>query len=155
QWRQTSVIERANRLLAWYADMKAHSEALARLMTWEQGKPISEARAEVDYAASFIRWFAEEARRTTGVTIPPENPTSRIVTIAEPVGVVAIITPWNFPLAMITRKVAAALAAGCTTLVCPARETPFSALALAILTERAGLEDRKSTRLNSSHVSIS
>lgn len=138
-WRRSSVIERADRLLAWYEGMLANHEALARLMTWEQGKPINEARGEVSYAASFIRWFAEEGRRTTGVTIPPDDPTYMIGTVAEPVGVVAVITPWNFPLAMITRKVAAALAAGCTTIVCPAGETPFSALALAALAEDAGL----------------
>lgn len=138
-WRRTSVVERAERLLAWYDGMHAHREQLARLMTREQGKPIAEARGEVDYAASFIRWFAEEGRRTTGVTIPPEDPGRTIGTVLEPVGVVAVITPWNFPLAMITRKVAAALAAGCTTLVCPANETPFSALALAALAEDAGL----------------
>lgn len=139
-WRQTSVLERADRLLAWYEGMRSHQETLARLMTWEQGKPINEARGEVDYAASFIRWFAEEARRATGVTIPPANPIYMIGTVAEPLGVVAMITPWNFPLAMITRKAAAALAAGCTTLVCPATETPFSALALATLAEQAGLD---------------
>lgn len=140
-WRRTSVVERADRLLAWYEGMRANHESLAHLMTWEQGKPLDEARGEVQYAASFIRWFAEEGRRTTGVTIPPDDPSKVIGTIAEPVGVVAVITPWNFPLAMITRKVAAALAAGCTTLVCPAMETPFSALALAALAEEAGLDN--------------
>lgn len=139
-WRRTSVVERADRLLAWYEGMQANLEALARLMTWEQGKPIAEARGEAEYAASFIRWFAEEGRRTYGTTIPPEDPNGAIGTLAEPVGVVGIITPWNFPLAMITRKVAAALAAGCTTLLCPAGETPFSALALAALAEEAGLD---------------
>lgn len=140
-WRRTSVIERADRLTAWHEGMLANQEALARLMTWEQGKPIGEARGEVEYAASFLRWFAEEGRRTTGVTIPPADRSNMIGTVMEPVGVVAIITPWNFPLAMITRKVAAALAAGCTTLVCPAGETPFSALALATLADDAGLNN--------------
>jgi len=138
-WRETSVLERADRLMAWYDGMNEHAEELARLMTWEQGKPIGEARGEVAYAASFLRWFAEEGRRSTGATIPPENPDVAIGTIREPVGVAAIITPWNFPLAMITRKAAAALAAGCTTLVKPANQTPYCALALAVLAERAGL----------------
>lgn len=140
QWRETSALERADKLLAWYEGMREQREALARLMTREQGKPIAEARAEVDYAASFFRWFAEEARRADGTVIPAEKPDVALGTVHEPVGVIAIITPWNFPLAMITRKVAAALAAGCTTLVNPASETPFSALALAQLAERAGLD---------------
>ena len=138
-WRCTSGVERADKLLAWYEGMHEHAEALARLMTLEQGKPLAEARGEVDYAASFLRWFAEEARRATGETLPPEDPAFAIGTTRQPVGVAAIITPWNFPLAMITRKVGAALAAGCTTLVNPASQTPFSALALAVLAERAGL----------------
>src|SRR5699024_1747031 len=140
RWREYSVTERADRLLAWYEGMRNNREALARLMTLEQGKPLGEARGEVDYAASFIRWFAEEGRRTTGITIPPSDPANMISTVLEPIGVVAMITPWNFPLAMITRKAAAALAAGCTTLVCPANETPFSALALAALAAEAGLD---------------
>ncbi|MDN5939327.1 MAG: NAD-dependent succinate-semialdehyde dehydrogenase [Salinisphaera sp.] len=138
-WRETSVVERADKLLAWYRGMHDNAEELARLMTLEQGKPIAEARAEVDYAASFIRWFAEQARRTNGTTIPAEDPGTAVGTLLEPIGVVAIITPWNFPLAMITRKAAAALAAGCTTLVNPANQTPFCALALAALAEEAGL----------------
>ena len=140
-WRHTSAVERADKLLAWHAGMQEHAEALARLMTWEQGKPISEARGEVDYAASFLRWFAEEGRRALGANLPSEDPTVALGTIKEPVGVVAVITPWNFPLAMITRKVAAALAAGCTTLVNPANQTPFCALALAVLAEQAGLNN--------------
>lgn len=139
QWRDRPVGERADKLLAWYRAMLDNSEVLAELMTREQGKPIAEARGEVAYAASFLRWFAEEARRTTGATIPPEDPTVSIGTLREPMGVVAVITPWNFPLAMITRKVGAAIAAGCTTLVNPASETPFCALALAVLAEQAGL----------------
>ncbi len=139
-WRESPVGERADKLLAWYRAMLDNREALAELMTREQGKPIAEARGEVEYAASFLRWFAEEARRTTGATIPPEDPSVSIGTLREPVGVVAVITPWNFPLAMITRKVGAAIAAGCTTLVNPASETPFCALALAVLAEQAGLD---------------
>lgn len=140
-WRETSVVERADTLLAWYQGMHDNAEELARLMTSEQGKPIAEARGEVDYAASFIRWFAEEARRTYGTGIPAEDPTTAVGTLKEPVGVAAIITPWNFPLAMITRKVAAALAAGCTTVLNPATQTPFCALALAQLAEEAGLDN--------------
>ncbi|MBZ9567248.1 NAD-dependent succinate-semialdehyde dehydrogenase [Modicisalibacter tunisiensis] len=138
-WRDTSPLERADTLLAWYRGMTEHREALARLMTREQGKPLAEARGEVDYAASFFRWFAEQARRADGETIPADRPDVALGTVQEPVGVAAVITPWNFPLAMITRKVGAALAAGCTTLVNPATQTPFSALALAVLAERAGL----------------
>lgn len=138
-WRYSPVGERADKLLAWYRGMLDNREELARLMTREQGKPIAESRGEVDYAASFLRWFAEEARRTFGATIPPEDPTVSIGTLREPMGVVAVITPWNFPLAMITRKVGAAIAAGCTTLVNPASETAFCALALAALAEEAGL----------------
>jgi len=138
QWRYRPAIERADKLMAWYHGMQDNAEALARLMTLEQGKPIAEARGEVEYAASFLRWFSEQARRATGETIPADDPAFSLGTTQEPVGVAAVITPWNFPLAMITRKVAAALAAGCTTLVNPARQTPFCALALAVLAERAG-----------------
>src|SRR5699024_1641968 len=99
-WRDTSVVERADKLLAWHQGMLDHAEELARLMTLEQGKPIGEARDEVSYAASFLRWFAEQGRRAYGAAIPPENPTTAVGTILEPVGVAAIITPWNFPLAM-------------------------------------------------------
>jgi len=139
RWRARPVRERADCLLAWHNAMQDNREALAGLMTLEQGKPIAEARGEVDYAASFLRWFAEESRRTFGATIPPEDPTFALGTLLEPVGVVAIITPWNFPLAMITRKVAAALGAGCSTLVNPADETPLCALALAELAQQCGL----------------
>jgi succinate-semialdehyde dehydrogenase/glutarate-semialdehyde dehydrogenase len=117
----------------------AGQEDLARLLTLEQGKPIVESRGEVAYGAAFIEWFAEEGRRVYGDTIPSHAPGKRIVVIKEPVGVVGCITPWNFPVAMITRKVAPALAAGCTVIVKPASQTPFSALALAVLAERAGL----------------
>lgn len=139
QWSQTAAVERADRLMAWYRAMHDNHEALARLMTREQGKPIADAREEVTYAASFLRWFAEEGRRSLGVRIPAENPDDVLGTVEEPIGIAAIITPWNFPLAMITRKAAAALAAGCSVIVKPAMETPFSALALAVLAEKAGL----------------
>src|SRR5437762_3539842 len=119
--------------------MMAAQEDLAQLMTAEQGKPLVESRAEVAYGASFIEWFAEEGKRTYGDTIPSHASDKRIVVIKEPVGVVGCITPWNFPIAMITRKVGPALAAGCTVVAKPASQTPFSALALAALAERAGL----------------
>src|SRR5204863_7656233 len=112
---------------------------LARLMTIEQGKPLTESRAEVAYAASFLEWFGEEAKRVYGDTIPGHQSDKRILAIKQPIGVVACITPWNFPLAMITRKAAPAIAAGCTVVLKPASQTPFSALALAELGERAGL----------------
>ena len=114
------------------------SQDLARLMVLEQGKTLDEARGEIDYGASFVRWFAEEARRAYGETIPSHIPNAHLATIREPIGVAALITPWNFPNAMVTRKAAAALAIGCTVVVKPAGETPFSALALAELAERAG-----------------
>ena len=119
--------------------MLANQDDLARLMTIEQGKPISESRGEVAYAASFLEWFGEEAKRVYGDTIPAHQPDKRIVVIKEPVGVVACITPWNFPLAMITRKAGPAIASGCTVVLKPASQTPFSALALAELAERAGV----------------
>jgi succinate-semialdehyde dehydrogenase/glutarate-semialdehyde dehydrogenase len=119
--------------------MLAHTEDLARLMTAEQGKPLDEARGEVAYGASFIDWFAEEGRRVYGDVIPTQEAGRRILVLKQPVGVCAAITPWNFPIAMITRKAGAALAAGCTLVVKPAEQTPLSALALAVLAERAGL----------------
>jgi succinate-semialdehyde dehydrogenase / glutarate-semialdehyde dehydrogenase len=119
--------------------MMASQEDLARLMTIEQGKPLSESRGEVAYAAAFLEWFGEEAKRVYGDTIPPHQADKRIVVIKQPIGVVACITPWNFPLAMITRKAGPALGAGCTVVLKPASQTPFSALALAELGERAGL----------------
>src|SRR5690554_8143008 len=117
----------------------ANQTALAEIMTLEQGKPLAEAKGEIAYAASFIEWYAEEAKRNYGETIPGPNHTTRIVVTREPVGVCAAITPWNFPAAMITRKVAPALAAGCTIIVKPAAETPLSAFALAILANEAGI----------------
>ena len=138
-WRATTAKERATMLRKWYALMSEHREDLAILMTAEEGKPLIEARGEITYAASFIEWFAEEAKRVYGETIPATQDNRRIVVLRQPVGVCAAITPWNFPSAMITRKVAPALAAGCTMVVKPASATPFSALALAELAERAGI----------------
>ncbi|MEQ6890005.1 NAD-dependent succinate-semialdehyde dehydrogenase [Halomonas sp. CS7] len=138
-WRALRADERCERLLAWYDLLQANREDLALLMTLEQGKPLPDARGEVEYGASFVRWFAEEGKRTFGETIPSHIPNAALGTLKEPVGIAALITPWNFPLAMITRKAAAAMAAGCTVIVKPAGETPFSALALAELAERAGI----------------
>ncbi|MBS9402831.1 NAD-dependent succinate-semialdehyde dehydrogenase [Halomonas sp. TRM85114] len=139
QWRALRADERCERLLAWYDLIQANREDLATIMTLEQGKPLPDSRGEVEYGASFVRWFAEEGKRTFGETIPSHIPNAALGTIKEPVGIAALITPWNFPLAMITRKAAAAMAAGCTVIVKPANETPFSALALAELAERAGI----------------
>ena len=138
-WRRKTGKERAVLLRAWSDLMLAHQEDLARLMTTEQGKVLSESRAEVAYAASFLEWFGEEAKRVYGDTIPGHQADKRIIVIKQPIGVVACITPWNFPLAMITRKAGPALAAGCTVVLKPASQTPFSALALAELAERAGI----------------
>ncbi|KXF83091.1 NAD-dependent succinate-semialdehyde dehydrogenase [Enterovibrio coralii] len=138
-WRALSADNRAAGLMLWHDKIKENREDLARLMVLEQGKTLDEARGEIDYGASFIRWFAEEARRAYGETIPSHIPNAHLATIREPIGVAALITPWNFPSAMITRKAAAALAIGCTVIVKPAEETPFSALALAELAERAGI----------------
>lgn len=139
QWQGTVAAERATILRRWYALMLEHQEDLARLMTAEQGKPIAEARGEIAYAASFIEWFAEQARRITGEIIQPHQADKRLLVLKQPIGVCVAITPWNFPAAMITRKVAPALAAGCAMVVKPASETPLSALALCVLAERAGL----------------
>ncbi|WP_334164010.1 NAD-dependent succinate-semialdehyde dehydrogenase [Phenylobacterium sp.] len=138
-WSARSARERAVILKAWHRLMLDHTEDLARLMTAEQGKPLAEARGEVAYAASFLEWFAEEARRLYGVTIPGHLPDKRLMVTYGPVGVVGAITPWNFPAAMITRKVGPALAAGCTVVLKPSELTPFSALALAVLAEEAGV----------------
>src|SRR5207344_1060092 len=131
--------ERAAILRKWHDLMMANQEDLALLMTTEQGKPLTESRGEIEYAASFIEWFAEEAKRIYGDTIPAHQADKRIVVIKEPIGVCVAITPWNFPAAMITRKAGAALAAGCPMILKPASATPFSALALAELAERAGV----------------
>lgn len=138
-WRALTAQERADLLLKWHDLMLEHQQDLAMLMTYEQGKPLKEAAGEIAYAASFLRWFAEEARRVYGETIPAAKANQRIVVTKQPVGVVGAITPWNFPAAMITRKAGAALAAGCTIVVKPASQTPFSATALALLAERAGI----------------
>ena len=138
-WRAKTAKERANILRRWYELMIENQDDLAVIMTTEQGKALAEARGEVVYAGSFIEWFAEEAKRIYGETIPQHQPDKRIVVIREPVGVCAAITPWNFPAAMITRKAGPALAAGCTMVIKPASQTPYSALALAELAERAGI----------------
>ena len=137
-WRAKTAKERANTLRKWFNLMMENTEDLARLMTAEQGKPLAESKGEIGYAAAFIEWFAEEAKRIYGDTIPQHGADKRIVVIKEPIGVVAAITPWNFPSAMITRKCAPALAAGCPVVIKPATATPFSALALAELAHRAG-----------------
>jgi len=138
-WRAKTAKERAAILRKWFELMMANVEDLAVLMTVEQGKPLTESRGEVAYGASFIEWFAEEAKRVYGDTIPAQSPDRRIVVIKEPIGVCAAVTPWNFPNAMITRKAGPALAAGCTMVIKPASMTPYSALALCELAERAGI----------------
>lgn len=136
-WQALCAKTRAQRLRRWFELMMTHQEDLARLMTLEQGKPLSEARGEVAYGAAFVEWFAEEAKRVNGEIIPAPSADKRLLVIKQPVGVVAAITPWNFPIAMITRKAAPALAAGCTVVVKPAEATPLCALALAELAHRA------------------
>lgn len=138
-WRELTAKERSQTLRRWFELILENQEDLARLMTLEQGKPLTESRGEIAYAASFIEWFAEEAKRIYGDTIPGHQKDKRIIVIKQPIGVTAAITPWNFPAAMITRKAGPALAAGCTMVVKPASQTPFSALALAELAERAGI----------------
>ncbi|MBB4123242.1 NAD-dependent succinate-semialdehyde dehydrogenase [Martelella radicis] len=138
-WAAKTAKERSVILRRWYELVVENADDLAEILTLEQGKPLAEARGEILYGASFIEWFAEEARRVYGDVIPGHQADKRIVVIKQPVGVVAAITPWNFPNAMITRKVAPALAAGCSIVLKPASQTPFSAIALAVLAERAGL----------------
>lgn len=138
-WRATTAAERAVLLHKWHDLILANAPDLARIMTAEQGKPLAEAEGEVRYGASFIKWYAEEARRICGQTIPAPTTDRRIIVLKEPVGVTVAITPWNFPNAMITRKAAPALAAGCTMVIKPSELTPYSALALAVLAERAGI----------------
>ncbi|TCS38786.1 NAD-dependent succinate-semialdehyde dehydrogenase [Reinekea marinisedimentorum] len=138
-WSAKTANERATLMRAWFNLVMENQDDLGRLLTLEQGKPLAEAKGEIAYGAGFIEWFAEEARRVYGDTIPAPSGDKRIVVIKQPVGVVAAITPWNFPNAMIARKAAAALAAGCTFVVRPATQTPLSALALAELAERAGI----------------
>ena len=139
EWRARPAKERTAIMRRWFELIMASQDDLARLMTLEQGKPLAESRTEVAYGASFIEWFAEEAKRAYGDTIPSHARDKRIVVTKEAIGVVGCITPWNFPIAMITRKVGPALAAGCTVVAKPASQTPFSALALAVLGERAGI----------------
>ena len=138
-WRAKTAKERQAVLRKWFELMMANQADLARLMTLEQGKPLAESKGETAYAASFLEWFGEEAKRVYGETVPQHQNDKRILVLKDPVGVVACITPWNFPLAMITRKAGPAIAAGCTVVLKPASQTPFSALALAELGERAGL----------------
>ncbi|MFK0033662.1 NADP-dependent succinate-semialdehyde dehydrogenase [Pseudomonas monteilii] len=138
-WRALTAKERSAKLRRWFELMIEHQDDLARLMTTEQGKPLAEAKGEIAYAASFIEWFAEEAKRVYGDTIPGHQPDKRLIVIKQPIGVTAAITPWNFPAAMITRKAGPALAAGCTMVLKPASQTPYSALALVELANRAGI----------------
>lgn len=138
EWAALAAPERAERLLRWHALIAEHREELARIMTSEQGKPLREAAGEIDYANSFIQWYAEEGKRVYGETIPASSANKRLFVIKQPVGVAAMITPWNFPASMITRKAAPALAAGCTVVIKPSEETPFTALRLAELAQEAG-----------------
>src|SRR5689334_25083827 len=138
-WSKKTAKERATILRRWFDLMIVHQDDLAVIMTAEQGKPLAESLGEIGYAASFIEWFAEEAKRLYGDVIPGHQADKRILVLRQPIGVVAAITPWNFPAAMITRKAAPALAAGCTFVCKPASQTPYSALAMAELAARAGI----------------
>ncbi|MGE9797778.1 NAD-dependent succinate-semialdehyde dehydrogenase [Acinetobacter baumannii] len=138
-WKKQTALARADVLLAWYNLMLEHKENLAQILTAEQGKPLAEARGEIGYAASFIRWFAEQARRIDGEVLTPTQPNQRLLVIKQAIGVTAAITPWNFPAAMITRKAGPAIAAGCSILVKPAEQTPLTAYALEVLALQAGL----------------
>ncbi len=138
-WAKKTAGERAAVLKAWHRLMIENRDDLAMILTLEQGKPLAEAKGEITYGASFIEWFAEEARRINGEIVPGHQPDKRILVLRQPAGVVAAITPWNFPNAMITRKIGPALAAGCAVVLKPALQTPFSAIAIAVLAERAGL----------------
>ncbi|WP_114417821.1 NADP-dependent succinate-semialdehyde dehydrogenase [Marinospirillum perlucidum] len=140
-WQALTAKERSNILRKWFDLMMEHQDDLGRIMTLEQGKPLPEAKGEIAYAASFVEWFAEQAKRVNGETLPGHQADKRILVIKQAIGVAAAITPWNFPAAMITRKAAPALAAGCAMVVKPAPQTPFSALALAELAKRAGIPD--------------
>jgi succinate-semialdehyde dehydrogenase / glutarate-semialdehyde dehydrogenase len=141
QWRALPAAKRSSLLEAWFTAITETTDDLAKILTVEQGKPLAESRGEISYGAGFVKWFAEEAKRVYGETIPSPTADRRIVVLKEPVGVCAAITPWNFPNAMITRKVAPALAAGCTIVLKPSELTPFSALALAVLAERVGFPE--------------
>jgi len=138
-WRALTAKDRAAKIRRWFELMLEYQDDLAKLMTLEQGKPLAEAKGEISYAASFLEWFAEEAKRVYGDVIPGHQPDKRLIVMKQPIGVTAAITPWNFPAAMITRKAGPALAAGCTMVLKPASQTPFSALALAELSHRAGI----------------
>lgn len=138
-WKKQTALARADVLLAWYNLILEHKENLAQILTAEQGKPLAEARGEIGYAASFIRWFAEQARRIDGEVLTPTLPNQRLLVIKQAIGVTAAITPWNFPAAMITRKAGPAIAAGCSMLVKPAEQTPLTAYALEVLALQAGL----------------
>lgn len=138
-WRALTAKERAIRLQAWFREIMHHQEDLAQIMTAEQGKPLAEARGEIAFAAAYVEWYAEEGKRIYGDVIPSPHADRRLIVTKEPIGVCAAITPWNFPAAMITRKAAPALAAGCTLVLKPASQTPYSALALCVLAERAGI----------------
>ena len=138
-WSKRTAGERSKILRRWFEEIHAHRDELALLLSREQGKPVAEAKGEITYGASFIEWFSEEGKRAYGDVIPSHRSDTRILTLKQPVGVVAAITPWNFPVAMITRKVAPALAVGCTVVIKPAEDTPLCALALAHLAERAGM----------------
>jgi succinate-semialdehyde dehydrogenase/glutarate-semialdehyde dehydrogenase len=138
-WRNETAKERAAIMMKWFHLLHQHADDLARIMTAEQGKPLAEAKGEVTYGASFIEWFAEEAKRVYGETIPTNDNNKRFLVIKQAIGVCAAITPWNFPIAMITRKVAPAIAAGCPVIIKPAEQTPLSALAVAELAQRAGM----------------
>jgi succinate-semialdehyde dehydrogenase/glutarate-semialdehyde dehydrogenase len=144
-WARQPAKQRAQILRRWFDLLMQHQEDLARLMTAEQGKPLAESRGEVAYGAAYVEWFGEEAKRVYGDVIPGPAPDKRVVCIRQPVGVVAAITPWNFPVAMITRKAAPALAAGCSIVIKPASETPLCALALAELAAEAGIPPACST----------
>jgi succinate-semialdehyde dehydrogenase / glutarate-semialdehyde dehydrogenase len=138
-WRALTAKERAICLQAWFREIMHHQEDLAQIMTAEQGKPLAEARGEIAFAAAYVEWYAEEGKRIYGDVIPSPHADRRLIVTKEPIGVCAAITPWNFPAAMITRKAAPALAAGCTLVLKPASQTPYSALALCVLAERAGI----------------
>ncbi|NWC81536.1 NAD-dependent succinate-semialdehyde dehydrogenase [Pseudomonas putida] len=138
-WRALTAKERATRLQAWFREILANQEDLAQIMTAEQGKPLAESRGEIAFAAAYVEYYAEEGKRTYGDVIPSPSADRRLIVTKEPIGVCAAITPWNFPAAMITRKAAPALAAGCTLVLKPASQTPYSALALCVLAERAGI----------------
>ncbi|MBN8999256.1 MAG: aldehyde dehydrogenase family protein, partial [Rhizobiales bacterium] len=139
-WAARTAKERSRLIRQWYERIMAHRDDLAMILTSEQGKPLAEALGEIDYAAAYIEFYAEEAKRIAGETLPSHRADARILVLRQPTGVVGAITPWNFPAAMITRKAAPALAAGCTMVLKPAGETPLTALALAELADRAGIQ---------------